>query len=214
MHTKTQIKLLFMSVFLAGISALPDAWALTVAPTTLSFQVVQNGSNPPSQTVTVLKNNNRTVSLTSTDNATWLSASPTTGTITNSAQISVMVNPAGLAAGNYSGTVTVTLSKGGSTSIAVALIVTPQATTTSATTSSTSTADLTWDPSTSTNVAGYKVYKGTVSGGYASSVDVGKVTSYRMSNLGVGSTYYFAVTSFDSSGLESSFSNEVSKSVY
>jgi hypothetical protein len=211
---KRPTNILFLSVMLVGLSTLPDAWALTAAPTTLSFQAVQNGSSPASQTVSVLKNNNRVVSLTSTDNAIWLSASPTTGTITNSAQISVTVNPAGLAPGSYSGTVTVTASKGGSVSIPVALTVTPQATPTSVNPSSTSTAALTWNPSASTNVAGYKVYMGTVSGGYGSSVNVGKVTSYTMSNLGVGSTYYFAVTSFDSTGLESGFSNEVSKSVY
>ena len=214
MQIKRRTRLLFVSALLISLSILPDAWALTVAPTSLSFQAVQNGSNPPSQTVSLRKNNNRTVSLTSTDNAAWLSASPTTGTITNSAQISVTVNSAGLSAGSYTGTVTVTLSKGGSVSIPVALTVTPQATTTSVSPSSTSTAALTWSPSTSTNVAGYKLYMGTSSGGYGSSVTVGNVTSYTMSNLGVGSTYYFAVTSFDSSGLESGFSNEVSKSIY
>ena len=47
-------RLLFVLALLAGQSALPEAWALTVAPTTLSFQAVQNGSNPPSQTLDYL----------------------------------------------------------------------------------------------------------------------------------------------------------------
>ena len=80
--------------------------------------------------------------------------------------------------------------------------------------SSGSTATLTWNPSTSTNLAGYKVYRGTASGGYSSSITVGNVTSYTVSNLGVGSTYYFAVTGYNTSGIESGFSNEVSKSIY
>jgi hypothetical protein len=40
------------------------------------------------------------------------------------------------------------------------------------------------------------------------------VPSYTISNLGIGSTYYFAVTEYNTSGLESGFSNEVSKSIY
>src|SRR4051812_7982969 len=64
------------------VSALPQkGWALTISPTTLSFQVVQGGANPPSQTVNVLKNNNRATSWSSGDNATWLSVSPNAGTI-------------------------------------------------------------------------------------------------------------------------------------
>jgi len=81
------------------LSALPDARALQVNPTSLSFQAVQGGTNPPSQIVNILKNNDRTLNWSSSDNATWVSVSPTTGNITNSAQISVSVNPAGLAAG-------------------------------------------------------------------------------------------------------------------
>jgi fibronectin type 3 domain-containing protein len=45
-------------------------------------------------------------------------------------------------------------------------------------------------------------------------VDVGNVTAYAVTNLGVGTTYYFAVTAYNTSGVESSFSNEVSKSIY
>jgi len=198
-----------------SLFALPDVWAATVTPTTLSFQAVQGGTNPPSQTVNVLKNNNRTRSWASSDNATWLSVSPTTGTITSSAQISVAVNHAGLAAGTYTATVLVTVTKGGSLSVPVTLTVTSGSTTSSTSTSTSSgTATLTWDPSSSTNVAGYKVYMGTASGGYSSSIAVGNVTFYTVSSLGVGNTYYFAVTDYSTSGIESSFSNEVSKSIY
>jgi hypothetical protein len=49
---------------------------------------------------------------------------------------------------------------------------------------------------------------------YSSSVNVGNVTTYAVTNLGIGTTYYFAVSAFNSSGIESGFSNEVSKSIY
>jgi hypothetical protein len=202
-----------------SLSALPHAWALQATPTTLNFQAVQGGASPSSQILNVLKNNNHTVSWSSTDNATWLIVSPTTGSITSSAQISVSVNPAGLAAGTYAAsvTVTVTATKGGSISVPVTLVVTSGSTispTATSTSGSVGTVTLTWSPSTDTSLAGYKVYKGTASGVYSSPITVGNVTSYTISNLGIGSTYYFAVTDYNTSGLESGFSNEASKSIY
>jgi fibronectin type III domain protein len=79
---------------------------------------------------------------------------------------------------------------------------------------SSSTATLTWNPDTSTNLAGYTVYQGTASGMYSSSTNIGIVTSYTVPNLGVGTTYYFAVKAYNGTGIESGFSNEVSKSIY
>jgi len=202
-------------ILAVSLSSLPNAWALQAAPTTLSFQAVQGGASPSSQILNVLKNNNHTVSWSSKDNATWLIVSPTTGSITNSAQISVSVNPAGLAAGTYAATVMVTATKGGSISVPVTFTVTSGSTTgLKSTSSSVGTVTLTWDPSTVTNLAGYKIYIGTASGGYGSPITVGNVTSYTISNLGIGSTYYFAVTDYNTSGVESGFSNEVSKSIY
>ena len=211
-------KLLCIGVILAvSLSALPHAWALQAAPTTLSFQAVQGSASPSSKILNILKNNNHIVSWSSTDNATWLMVSPTTGSITDSAQISVSVNPAGLVAGTYAATVTVTATKGGSISVPVTFTVTSGTTTGSTLTSpssSNSTAVLTWSPNTDTNLAGYKVYKGTASGVYGSPITVGNVTSYTVPDLVVGNTYYFAITDYNTSGVESTFSNEVSKSVY
>ncbi len=199
-----------------SLFALPDAWALQVTPTTLSFLAVQDSTSPSSQIVNILKKNDRTLNWSSSDNATWLHVSPTTGSITSSAQISVSVNPAGLASGTYTGTITVSVTKGGNVSVPVTLTVTAGSTNSTSTSppSSSGTTTLTWDPSTSTNVAGYKVYMGTASGTYSSSIMVESTTTYTVSDLGVGSTYYFAVTAYNTSDIESSFSNEVSKSIY
>lgn len=202
-------------IFAVSVLALPNAWALDAIPTVLSFQAVQGSTSPSSQILNILKKNSRTLTWSSSKNAIWLGVSPTTGSLTDSAQISVRVDPTGLAAGTYTGSVTVSVTKGGSISVPVTLTVT-STTVTSTTPSSSSgtTATLSWDPSTSTNVAGYKVYMGTASGVYSSSFTLGSTTTYTVSNLGVRSTYYFAVTAYNDSGIESSTSNEVSKSIY
>jgi hypothetical protein len=67
---------------------------------------------------------------------------------------------------------------------------------------------LAWDPAT--DVAGYRLYCGTASGVYTQTLEVGNTTQTLVSNLVDGQTYFFAVTAYNSGGLESSPSNEVS----
>jgi hypothetical protein len=59
------------------------------------------------------------------------------------------------------------------------------------------------------NVAGYRIYQGGLSGAYTNVADTGVAISANLVNLVEGMTYYFAVTAYDSSGLESNFSNEL-----
>src|SRR5947208_13308994 len=68
--------------------------------------------------------------------------------------------------------------------------------------------NLAWDAST--GAAGYKVHFGTASRVYGTPVDVGASTTYTVTGLAAG-TYYFAVTAYDSSGVQSDFSNEVTR---
>jgi hypothetical protein len=63
-----------------------------------------------------------------------------------------------------------------------------------------------------TGIAGFKIYYGTSPGTYSSSLNVGMTTSYSIEGLAPG-TYYFTVTACDSSGNESSYSNEASKTI-
>jgi VCBS repeat-containing protein len=72
---------------------------------------------------------------------------------------------------------------------------------------------LAWYPNTDSDLAGYKVYYGTSSGNYGFHYDAGNSTSYKVSNLQAGSTYYFAATAYDVYGNESDFSKEISYSV-
>ena len=69
---------------------------------------------------------------------------------------------------------------------------------------------LAWDANSEPNIAGYKVYYGTASRAYNWYFDVGKVTTYSVTGLTDGSTYYFAATAYDTSGVESTYSSEVS----
>jgi hypothetical protein len=62
------------------------------------------------------------------------------------------------------------------------------------------------------NIAGYNVHYGTSSGNYDKKVNNGPLTTCSISGLAPG-TYYFSVTSYDSAGNESTFSNEVSKTI-
>lgn len=71
---------------------------------------------------------------------------------------------------------------------------------------------LMWDQNGEADLAGYKVHVGTLSRTYAQSIDVGHVTTFTVSNLADGETYFFAVTAYDIMANESSFSNEVSSS--
>jgi hypothetical protein len=82
-------------------------------------------------------------------------------------------------------------------------------------------ATITWTPplynsdgSALTNLAGYKLHYGTASNNLNQSIQVANVgaTSYTVSNLTSG-TWYFGVTAYTSSGLESAMSNVASKAV-
>lgn len=63
---------------------------------------------------------------------------------------------------------------------------------------------------TDPSVVGYKVYYGTASGSYQLSNDVGNNTTATITSLQAGTTYYFAVTAYNSTGVQSGYSNQVS----
>jgi hypothetical protein len=98
------------------------AAGLTVSPTTLSFSYQSGGTAPAAQTISVAGTGlSYTVAAAG---GSWLSATPASGSTPGS--VSVSVNPAGLAAGTFNGTVTIT-SAGAANSpqtVAVTLTVT------------------------------------------------------------------------------------------
>jgi len=85
------------------VSAAP---AIGISPTSLSFTAIQGGSNPASRTLSISNTGGGTLSWSASDNAGWLTLSPTSGT--NSGTVSVSVNIAGLNPGTHNAVVTVT----------------------------------------------------------------------------------------------------------
>lgn len=83
-------------------------------------------------------------------------------------------------------------------------------------------ATLSWNANTESDLSGYKIYYGTASRsgadpktcglcGYSTSVNVGNVRTYTISNLTNNTTYYFSVSAYDTSNNESAFSAQVIK---
>src|SRR5262245_57266042 len=69
---------------------------------------------------------------------------------------------------------------------------------------------LEWYPNTETNLAGYKVYWGLASQSYGWSETVSApVTTLALTNLSGNREYFFAITAFNTDGLESDFSDEL-----
>ena len=82
---------------------------------------------------------------------------------------------------------------------------------------STGSLTLRWTANAEPDLAGYKIYVGTASGTYSfpgSAFVVGKITSYIITNLPKGQTYFLAISAYDRAGNESGLSAEVSSSLY
>ena len=180
------------------------------SPANLAFSGTIGGTNPAAKTFNITNTGGGTLSWTVSDNATWLQLTPASGTTTTETDtISASVTLNGLAAGTYNAIITVTAS--GSTN-------SPQQIPVSLTLSVTAagTANLTWNTSTESDLTGYKVYRATASGTYGAPLATlpKTTTTYTATELQTGTTYFFVITAYDSSGNESTFSNEVSKSIF
>ncbi len=65
---------------------------------------------------------------------------------------------------------------------------------------------LKWYPNSESDLAGYRIYYGKLSGGYNNVVDVGNKTTYTIEDLVEGKFYYIKGTAYDTSGNESEYS--------
>ena len=71
----------------------------------------------------------------------------------------------------------------------------------------------TWRANTEPNLAGYRVYYGVASRAYTQVLNVGLTNRATVSNLTPGTTYYFALVAYNTLGLESGYTSELSYSV-
>lgn len=177
-----------------------SAASFTISPGSLAFTATQGAANPPAQTITL----NSTESWTVSDNAAWLSLSPTSGS--KNGVITASINTTNAKPGNNPATITV-ISGGVTKTAAVSLMLNAPAS---------SSATLTWGANKEKDLAGYKVYRATASGAYGAPIATvpGSVTTYQATGLEFGKTYFFVVTAYDIAGNESGYSNEVSKSIF
>jgi hypothetical protein len=76
------------------------------SPTSFSFTATQGGSNPSNQSLSIWNAGGGTLNWTVSDDADWLSLSPTSGK--NSGSVTLAVNIAGLTADTYNATITIT----------------------------------------------------------------------------------------------------------
>ncbi|MBX3305059.1 MAG: hypothetical protein KF751_03300 [Nitrospira sp.] len=185
-----------------GVTLTLSPGSLTLSSNSLAFTATQGLANPASKTIAVQSNG----SWTATKTATWLSLSQTSGSANGT--ITANVDTSKAIQGENQATVTVT---SGTVIKTVTITLTLNA-------PSSSSATLTWKANSETDLAGYKVYRSTISGKYDQGNVIamlrGNVTSYQATGLQFGKTYFFVVTAFDIAGNESGYSNEVSKSVY
>jgi len=99
-----------------------------VQPAGLIFIGAAGGSSPAQQQLTLASTGGRQVQFTSAvqiaGGGNWLSVTPSSGSLSASTPLYVQANTSGLAAGIYTGTITVALSTGKSQDVAVALVLT------------------------------------------------------------------------------------------
>ncbi len=72
---------------------------------------------------------------------------------------------------------------------------------------------LTWQRNTEADLAGYKIHIGSSPRAYTQTIDVGHVTTFRVSGLSPGQTYFLSITAYDIFANESGYSAELRASI-
>jgi hypothetical protein len=193
-----------LSISLSG-TGVASSKVLGLSTSSLSFGNVNDGSSS-SLSVAVTNNGNANVTISSVGvtGAGFSSSGVTAGEVltpNQSATLTVQFAP------------TTTGAVSGSVAINSDATNSPSTISTSGTgiTGTPHTVALAWTASTSNDINGYNVYRGTTSSGpYSTKVNPSLVGSVQFSDSSVtsGQTYYYVVTAVDSNNVESTFSNQ------
>jgi hypothetical protein len=195
-----------LTVALTGTGVASTRGTLSSSPTALSFGNVTNST--PSLTATITNTGAASVSVSAVSVAgTGFSlgnvTTPFTLGVNQSVQLTVGFTPT--ASGSASGTLTITSNASNGT-FGVPLTGTGVTTTHSV--------SLSWSD-IATQIAGYNVYRSTVSGGPYSKINAALVvpTNYSDTSVVSGTTYFYTVTAVGTSGMESASSNQTTTAV-
>jgi hypothetical protein len=196
-----------MTVVLSG-SSVGSSRMLTVSPASLAFgNVAVNGS--AIQQITLKNAGNSNISISGgSSNGTGLSATGLAAETLAPGQTAVVTAEfTPKTTGSITGGITILSNASNGASISVPVTGTGVV--------ATRVVKLQWQPSSSTGVVGYYVYRSTVSGGPYTKVVGTPIagTSYSDSNVTSGTSYYYVVTAVASDGNESSYSVQVAVSV-
>jgi hypothetical protein len=176
---------------------------LTANPSSFNFNSVNDGSNA-TVNVTLTNTGNSDVTISgATATGTGFSSSGVSGTtLAPNQTATLVVNFAPTTAGAVSGSVAVNSNASNSPTILLAGTGVQQ---------TAHTVGVTWTASVSTDVVGYNIYRGAVSGGPYSILDSAPVASdaYTDSTVQSGQSYFYVVRSVDNTGTESINSTEV-----
>jgi len=187
------------------------AWQLT--PAVLAFpSIVVQGTKSQSVTLSNTGNVPMTINATNITGASFSMSGATPGTtIPEGQQLTFQVTFHPASAGSTSGSLKLTSSIGTTLTMSLSGVATNPSTPSSIP----HTVTLTWNSSTSSSVAGYRIYRGNSSGGpyFGLSSSLDSSTSFVDSSVVSGGIYFYVATAVDTAGNESAFSNEASATI-
>jgi hypothetical protein len=146
------------------------------------------------------------LSFTITNKPAWATFNSATGQLTGTPTTAEIGTDSGIAIAVSDGTESASLA-----AFAITVLGAPTGSATVSWTQPT----LRTDGSALTNLAGYHIYYGTAPGTYTTTIDVSSpgTTSYVVTGLPTGTTYYFVASAYDASGNESAYTPVASKAV-